>query len=93
MGKNENKVMLDVFIPNNYGDQSKEDFMTICEKGFTEVLQFQYGQIDLRKTPKEADDYYEIMFCKVAIGTTYIFPAKDENDLVPRKEKPDKMTD
>lgn len=32
---------------------------------------------------KQPEDYYEVMICRMAVGKTYIFPAKNITETVP----------
>ena len=48
-----------------------------------QMLNFNYGELDLNKLSKEVEDYYEVMIVRCAIGKTYIFPSKNITDNVP----------
>jgi hypothetical protein len=91
VGKHEDKVMLD-FIVNESQLKSPEDFTSVCEKGFQDIMNLTYGHLELEKLTKENEDYYEVMICRVAVGKTYIFPTKNITESVPLHEKPEAMT-
>jgi hypothetical protein len=91
MNKHEEKVMLD-FIVNEGQLKPPEDFTSICEKGFHDIMNLTYGHLDLEKLSKDNEEYYEVMICRAAIGKTYIFPSKNVTESVPLHEKPELMT-
>jgi hypothetical protein len=82
MSKHEDKVMLD-FIVTEGQLKPPEDFTSICEKGFQDIMNLNYGHLELEKLSKENEDYYEVMICRVAVGKTYIFPTKNITESVP----------
>lgn len=79
--------MLD-FIVTEAQLKPPEDFTSICEKGFQDIMSLNYGHLELEKLAKENEDYYEVMICRVAVGKTYIFPTKNITESVPMHEKP-----
>lgn len=88
---NHNKTEFEAILSENQLNKS-EDFSSISEKGFKFPLNFYYGKLDLKNMIKQAEDYYEVMICRIAVGKTYIFPAKNITDTVPYEEKPELMT-
>ena len=46
MSKHEDKVLLD-FIVNEAQLKSPEDFTSVCEKGFHDIMNLSYGHLDL----------------------------------------------
>lgn len=85
---NENKKMIDIILSESELSEKSEDFPSICDKGFKEILNIQYGKMEMNKLNKEYDNFYEVMICKAAIGKTYIYPIKNVADSVPYDEKP-----
>ena len=75
MSRHEDKVLLD-FIITESQLKPPEDFTSVCEKGFQEIMNLTYGHIELEKL-KENEEYYEVMICRSAIGKTFIFPGKN----------------
>lgn len=57
MNKNVGKTIIDCVISE---DQLKkgEDFVSICDKGMKNMLNFNYGELDLHKLSREIEDYY-----------------------------------
>lgn len=76
MNKHEDKVTMD-FIISESQLKPPEDFTSVCEKGFSDIMNLTYGHLDIDKLTRENEEYYEVMFCRAAIGKTYIFPGKN----------------
>ena len=57
MNRHEDKVMMD-FIVNENQLKPPEDFTSVCEKGFHDIMNMTYGHLDLDKLTKENDDFY-----------------------------------
>lgn len=38
--------------------KAPEDFTSVCEKGFHDIMNFTYGHLDLDKLPRDNQDYY-----------------------------------
>lgn len=57
MSKHEEKVMLDFIVTEGQLKQP-EDFTSVCEKGFQDIMNLNYGHLELDKLTKENEDYY-----------------------------------